>query len=74
MAKIDAYGIGRQETRHPRWERCAAPMSARERPVCFQAFSGISALASAAFFYGVTSSYGGTAEWRDFVHGRSAPK
>jgi len=39
MAKIDACGIGRQETRHPRWERCAALMRAGERPVCLQAFS-----------------------------------
>ena len=23
-AKIDACGIGSQETRHPRWERCRA--------------------------------------------------
>jgi hypothetical protein len=40
-AKIDAYGIGREETRHPRWERCRALWSALERPVCFQRFSRI---------------------------------
>ena len=37
-AKIDACGIGKEETRHPRWERCAAPMGARERP---RLFSGV---------------------------------
>ena len=46
-AKIDASGIGSQETRHPRWERCRALWSALERPVCFQGFNGIAALGSA---------------------------
>ena len=46
-AKIDAYGIGSRETRHPRWERCRALQSALERPVCFQGFSRIRALQSA---------------------------
>jgi hypothetical protein len=49
-AKNDACGIGSRETRHPRWERCAAPMGAGARPVCFQVFSGIAALGSAAPF------------------------
>ena len=30
--KIDAYGIGKGETRHPRWERCAAPIGATRAP------------------------------------------
>jgi hypothetical protein len=51
-AKIDACGIGKQETRHPRWERCRALWSALERPVCFQVFSGIAALGSAGPFHG----------------------
>ena len=48
QAKNDAYGIGKVETRHPRWERCRALWSALERPVCFHEFSRILALQSAA--------------------------
>jgi hypothetical protein len=51
-AKIDAFGIGRGKTRHPRWERCIALYSALERSGCFQGFSRSLALQSAARFRG----------------------
>ena len=72
--KIDACGIGKHETRHPRWERCAAPFGAIERTLWFEVFSANAALLSAARFDGVTASYGETASWRNCAHERSARK
>jgi hypothetical protein len=56
-AKIDACGIGKCETRHPRAGRCIALWSALERPVCFHGFSAIAALHSAASLDGVTTVF-----------------
>jgi hypothetical protein len=56
--KIDACGIGSHETRHPRWERCAAPFGAIERTLYYQVFSTNAALHSATPFDRVTTRYG----------------
>ena len=53
-----------EETRHPRWERCAAPVGAIERTLYYQVFSANAALHSAAPFPEVTTTSGRSQETR----------